>query len=402
MVKRLLFLTLLAIPIASCSKDNIQEEIQFDNSTIQPQAQVVKPTEENEEELVLSSTQKTSNWVSNMQLANGLLESSENTDFVSLYDNALATLVFIQEGKLEKAEHILDFFHGKMESELNSGAGGFYQFRNSSGENGSRTWMGDNAWLLIAINHYHEATGSQKYMAMDVALTNWLRSLQDTDGSLFGGFNENGSAIPKVTEGILTAFNAVKGYDEFHKNILSYLEQSRWSTEENILVAWPDNSAYNHALDLHSLSYIILTDFPESTLEQANRYKNTQIATVTGQELTGYCFDDDKDVIWLEGTAQMTVAFNHAGNIAKANDLLLELEKTFISSTIANGSAGLPYTSNHGTTYGSNMLWDHADITPAVSSTAWYFFAKLKFNPFDLGKEKNMPDTDKFWMDELN
>jgi len=401
MVKQLLFLTLLAISTASCSKVEIQEEIQFDNSTNPPQEPVVEPTEEKGEELPLSTTQKTWNWVSNMQKANGLLESSENTNFVSLYDNALATLVFIQQGELEKAELILDFFISKIQSELNAGSGGFYQFRDGTGENGSRTWMGDNAWLLIAINHYHEAAGNQKYLDMDLALTTWLRSLQDTDGGIIGGFNEDGTTIPKVSEGMLTAFNAVKGYDDFHKNILLYFKETRWNAEENVLVAWPENSAYNYALDLHSLSYGILKDFPVTTLEKANRYKNTQIATVTGKELTGYCFDDDKDVIWLEGTAQMTVAYNHAGNFAKANDLLLELEKTFIASSLAEGSAGLPYTSNHGTTFGSNMLWDHADITPALSSTAWFFFAKQSFNPFELGKDKNIPEADKFWLNEI-
>lgn len=401
MVKRLFFLNFLLILITSCSKDDIQEQIQLDNSINQPSEPIDKPTEEAEEEFVLSTTQKTSNWVTNMQMPNGLLESSENTDFVSLYDNALATLVFIQEGKLEKAAGILDFFHNKIQSELNAGSGGFYQFRNSTGENGSRTWMGDNAWLLIAINHYHAATGNQKYLEMDIALTNWLRSLQDTDGSLKGGFNEDGTAIPKVTEGILTAFNAVKGYDDFHKNILLYLEEARWSAEENALVAWPENIAYNHALDLHSLGFSILKDFPVATLEHANRYKNTQVATVTGKEVTGYCFDDDKDVIWVEGTAQMSVAYNHAGNTSQANELLLELEKTFITSTLADASAGLPYTSNHGSTYGSSILWDHADITPALSSTAWYLFAKLNFNPFELGNDKNILEAEKFWLNEI-
>ena len=82
MVKQLLFLTLLAISTASCSKVEIQEEIQFDNTTNPPQEPVVEPTEEKGEELPLSTTQKTWNWVSNMQKANGLLESSENTNFL--------------------------------------------------------------------------------------------------------------------------------------------------------------------------------------------------------------------------------------------------------------------------------------------------------------------------------
>lgn len=398
MVNKISFVLLFAFIVLSCSKDDLKEEIIFNDGTDLSEETTSQPAEEDNEEQPLSSIQKTANWVTNIQQPNGLLESSENTNFVSLYDNALAALVFIDQGALEKAERILDFFNGKTQTELQSGTGGFYQFRDSNGENGSRTWMGDNAWLLIAINHYHEASGNQKYDDLSQKIEDWLRSLQDTDGSLRGGFNEDGTAIPKVTEGILTAFNAVKGYDDFHKNILSYLKENRWNAQENVLVAWPENPDYNYALDLHGLSFGILKNFPETVLTKADRYTNTQIATVTGKELTGYCFDDDKDVIWLEGTAQMAVAYQLAKNDTKANELVAEIEKTFITSTVLENAIGLPYTANFGTTYGTNQLWDHADIAPALSTTAWYLFAKMKFNPLTLGKEKAIPEADQFWI----
>ncbi|WP_145758377.1 hypothetical protein [Sediminicola sp. YIK13] len=386
-----LFITTLI----SCSSESLEvnEELQleeFDTETIT----VVNPENKEVSNEVWTET---SNWLGKMQLSNGLLESTENGDFVSLYDNALSAIAFTALKKYDKAEAIFDYFDGQIENELLKGNGGFYATRNKQGDHHDRIWMGDNAWLLIALNNYHQATGSNKYNRLSSELELWLRSLQDEDGGLFGGQNEDGTSIHKVTEGIVTAFNAVKGYDDFHKNILLYLKNERWDSNEQLLVAWPENPAYKYALDLHTLGFNTLENFPVTVLYQAERYKNTQTSTLTGEEIIGYCFDEDLDVIWLEGTAQMAVAFQNAGLESEANVLLEELEKTFIKSTTLVNAKGIPYTSNFGTTYGSEDLWDHADITSTISSSVWYLFAKLEFSPLALGKNKSIPSQDKFW-----
>ena len=337
------------------------------------------------------------NWIYEMQGTSGLLESAENTDFVSLYDNALAAILFIQQGNPERAEKIFDFYNSKKETELITN-GGFYQSRNSSGEKGERIWMGDNAWLLIALNHYEATYRSNKYESLSNALDNWLRSMQNEDGSIKGGVNSDGSIIPKVTEGILMAFNAVKGYDDFHKGILNFLHKNRWDNTLGVLTSWPENPQYKYAMDLHPLGNGVFQDMPDDVLFQANRYLNSQNVTVTGEEITGYCFDDDKDVIWLEGTAQMAVAFASIGRFDKSETLIETLEKTLLNSTTVENAQGIPYASNHGTSYGNSMLWDHADIAPALSSTIWYSFAKLGFNPLHLGRKYDIPDGDMFWI----
>lgn len=346
---------------------------------------------------ILTEYIKITNWVSQMQGSNGLLKSSEVVDFVSLYDNALAAIWFTSQGKIKNTERILDYFESKIELELLNNQGGFYQLRDSKGNNGRRTWMGDNAWLLIAINYYHQISGNRKYDYMADQLELWLLSLQDIDGGLWGGFNEDGRQIPKVTEGIITAFNAVRGYSDFHKNILAYIKKERWLKNEQILVAWPENPKYLNALDLHSLGFMIFKNFPETTLNKADMYLNTQVLTTNNKPITGYSFDEDKDVIWLEGTAQMAVAFQMGGYESDADTLLTELEKTFIDSTTLSESKGIPYSSNQGTNFGNNPLWEHADSTPALSSTIWYLFAKSNFNPLELGRNKNIPEEGKFW-----
>ena len=394
-----LLLLLNIVLFLSCTKD---ETIVFSASSIEEPLVVNTTTlpEDKEEVEPKTDLSKAVNWVVKMQSANGLLESSENTDFVSLYDNALAALVFMELNEMDGAEKIFDYFNGQVNNELLSADGGFYQFRDSNGENGSRTWMGDNAWLLIALNKYHSVTGNEKYKTMAQGIEQWLRGLQDTDGGLWGGKNEDGTVIPKVTEGIITAFKAVQGYDDFHKNILTFLKENRWDTTNEILWAWPENPAYNHALDLHSLGGLIFEDYSPQNLFQADRYYTTQTSTVNGLEISGYCFDEDKDVVWLEGTAQMAVAHKISGNDFSANELIVELEKSFINSPSFSDSKGIPYSSNHGTTYGTSLLWDHADLTPALSATAWYIFAKIGFNPLETGEQKEIPVIESFWLTE--
>ena len=383
----------------SCTKASISEELPLQRNPIDNQAEDSEMEDISEDTTTPASSNTAAVYelITQMQHESGLLESAAFTNFVSLYDNALAAIVFIDNGDLDKAEKIFDFFEGRQETELLMGSGGFYQSRNTEGNNGARTWMGDNAWLLIALNHYHNTTRTGKYDILAENLENWFRSLQDETGGLSGGFNSDGSEIPMVTEGIITAFNAVEGYDSFHSNIINFLKNERWDEEHMLLVASPDTPRYNFALDLHSLGFNIFPNFPETVLQEADRYKTTQTATVSGMEVTGYCFDEDKDVVWLEGTAQMAVAFNEAHLTIEAEKALAEIEKTFINSTASSTAHGIPYAANFGTSYGALPLWDHADTTPALSSGIWYVFAKTGLNPFALGKDKDIPEEDLFW-----
>ncbi|MDB4291879.1 hypothetical protein N9954_00615 [Maribacter sp.] len=393
MVKKYALYLFLGIVLTSCEKEEIT------NNTVAPIETIIAPDNIENTSPEINPDTPINNWIDGQQSASGLLISSENFDFVSLYDNSLAALLFTRKGELPKAELILDFFANRVEFEFETQTGGFYQFRTANGENGSRKWLGDNAWLLIAINHYHEASNTRKYAAMADKLESWMRSLQDEDGGLYGGYNEDGSMIPKVTEGIMTAYNAIPGYDDFHKNILRYLKANRWDPDLQNLNAWPENEAYTNALDILAISQGVFEDFPKQSLLVADQlFLTSQIVTLSGQQITGYCFDEDKDVIWLEGTAQMAVALQTNGNIDRSKELLGEIEKTFIQGFATNDSKGIPYVTNHGTNYGAGLLWDHADLTPALSSTIWYLFGQMNFNPFLLAKEKNIPENDKFWL----
>jgi hypothetical protein len=378
---QILILTILLTAVSACGKDQA------------PADDLTKDT------IGIIETQVT-HWFYLQQLPNGLLESVENSTGASLYDNALGAMVFMLQNDYEKAEKIFDFFNARIDSELNAGIGGFSQIRSSEGVPNRHRWMGDNAWLLIALNNYKARTGKSRYDNLSKHIRNWLVSLQDTDGGLFAGYDANGKLLNyKVTEGMIDAFNAVEGYTDFHKKLLQFLKENRWDKNDKNLVAWPENPPYLYALDLHPWSYLIFENYPNSALTTANRHLTTQKSTVTGKEITGYCFDEDRDAVWFEGTGQMTLAFHFANRLAERDQYLLEMEKGLKHSTKDSNASGFPYASNPGTHYGDGLLWNSADKEIAISGGAWYVFTKRKFNPFGVGRDKNIPREDMFWMD---
>ena len=394
--KTTIYLALIYI-VLSCSKDSEDLTISavLETAVYEDQIPEIEQTKTSEEDLAVY------NWVAQMQLPNGLMESSEETDFVSLYDNALSAITFIASGDYAKAEKIFDYFNARIETELEYGTGGFYQFRSGNGDNRRTRWLGDNAWLLIALNNYKAITGNIKYDVLREKLEYWIRSQQDIDGGLWGGYRENGTQFHKITEGNLIAFEAVEGYDDFHKGILEFLSSQRWNANDGLIVAWPDNPQYYYALDVFPLAYLIFDDIPVETLNSANRFFTHQVATLTTTEVSGYCFDEDRDVIWLEGTAQMGLAFHKAGEYNQQDRLLQTLEKIANSDENNIKPQGLPYVTNPGSCYGAESLWDHADKKAALSSSCWYLFNKMGHNPFDFGQQRHIPESDKFWNTEL-
>ena len=342
-------------------------------------------------------SEKVFQWLASIQLPNGLLESSENSNFVSLYDNALAAFSFMAKGERNKAEAIFDFFDSRQNQELLISPGGYSQFRDRNGSPSGNRWMGDNAWLLMALNHHAAIYNSTRYAELRLNMENWIRQLQSTDGAIWGGFASNGTRIGIVTEGMIDAFNAVPGYDSFHKKALLYLKTNRWDESGKQLISWPGNT-YELALDNYPWAYCTFEDFPVAILDKASLFKNTQTATVSGSILTGFAPDIDNDVVWLEGTGEMAVAWNKAGKDSIARYYLNEMDKANIESTLHSGSRGLPYVSNPGTSYGASPLWQGADTKSCISSSAWFIFGTMKFDPFQSGYDKGIPEGDKFWL----
>jgi len=334
-------------------------------------------------------------WLDSVQLSNGLVETSYQSNLISLYDNALSVCAFVSVEQFERAERILQFFKARLQSEMLYGTGGYFQFRSSSGPQGNR-WLGDNAWLLIAIQNYEAATHDYQFSEMRDSLDSWIRRQQDVDGGVWGGTEANGAIIGKVTEGMIDAFNAVRGFDSFHEGLLSYLELERWDTTDGLLVSWP-GSDYYYALDNFSWGYCAFEGFPDRVLHDADRFFCSQFHQPSQKQIQGYCFDEDRDVVWLEGTSQMAIAYLKSGNSERANSILREVAKAHVIELSRPTLKGLPYATNQGTGYGNGILWSNVDSRPATAACCWFIMACREFDPLQLNYGKAVPAENRFW-----
>lgn len=167
----------------------------------------------------------------------GLLPSQQDNN-ASTYNNALAAMVFILEGDHIKTKKILEFYNDKASEFFNNRCGnfnsscsnsdpcgenapcGFFQYRDSHTgiplQNINR-WMGDNAWLLMAIHHYQAATSDTSYAAMAQAIIRLLKSFQQPAGYIASGWENGDQSFNKNmghSEGNLDAYKALLLFNE--------------------------------------------------------------------------------------------------------------------------------------------------------------------------------------------
>jgi len=338
-------------------------------------------------------------WLAANQHSNGLVTVTSSS-FVSLYDQSLAALSFMALGDNARAEKIFDYFDARINSELKVAPGGFYQFRDVNGtiSTDSPHWVGDVAWLLIALNYYEAYIDANKYETLQTEIENWIRSLANADGNIKGGYTHAGATIICGTEGLLDAFHAVRGYDNWHKNLLGYMKTDRWSTTDRLFTNFkgPSSDPYIYPLDIFSWGYSMMPGTSISILQKASRFVNAQRAT-NGKTIVGFGPDTDKDIVWLEGTGQMVVAYQLAGDTTSANLYISEMRKTLLRDNAYPDAYAIPYATNPGTNFGTSPTWIGEEIGGAISSSTFYLFGALNFNPYAVGRAKNIPAADKFW-----
>ncbi|MCS7228036.1 MAG: hypothetical protein NZ839_03620, partial [Endomicrobia bacterium] len=327
----------------------------------------------------------------------GLVRSFENINRAVTYDQALAAITYTYYADFQNAKRIFDAYKNNIGW---TGVGGYaeeYNVTNYSVIKSSRT-TGPNLWMLLALMYYKHFTGSTEYDVMISSLANWLSSRQDTDGGLKYGYDGANWLDWKSTEHNLTAYAVFQNYarmfnnnDYFTKanNIKNWLN-NMWISNEKRFRVGNTVPQIDKALDCYSLA---ICAFPAGDYNECINgvngqgvdyyFKCTQTSQLTGKQVTGYDFggnsgsNPDKDAVWLEGTAQMAVAYWIMGLISSHTYFIDQIEKAVVP--MGETAQGIPYATNNGTAYGG---WRMDAVNPCISSICWYLFAKNKFNPF--------------------
>src|SRR5262249_20554258 len=98
----------------------------------------------------------------------------------------------------------------------------------------------------------------------------------------------------------------------------------------------------------------------------------------TDQGWTGVDFNDDKDGVWFEGSAQLAVAYERAAQGSPAQTLRLMLAQAQATPPFGGGF-GLAAASREGLTTGFGFYYFRRRH---VGATSWNVFAQRVFNPF--------------------
>lgn len=307
----------------------------------------------------------------------GLLSSQED-DRASTYINALTVMVFTLKNdneSLSKAERILDYFNSRCDDSefyTENEARGFYQYRSSETgypDTNSNRWMGDNAWLLMAIRYYKDSTGDTAYDSMADEITNLLESFQQPEGYIASGWEkgDNNFSTDGHPEGNLDAYNALLSYGK----ITAAEKVKQW-------LDFNDLDWKYGPLDLHSWRVLSLGSEYGFCLNDTDQYK--RIIDYKNSEVTGFVpFTHLNNNIWSEGTGQMAVSFYKAGYKELGDKYLSELEKLLFEPAAFPGTQTVAYLALPDP---DNYEWVHTD-KGHVAGVCWYIFAKNRFDPFE-------------------
>jgi hypothetical protein len=332
------------------------------------------------------------------------------------YDNALAAIALVACGDVARASRIANalslasrsdrtFADGRIRNGYRAGPletkppalPGWWddvsqRWLEDAAQDGTST--GNVAWAALALLTLHEATGKQPYLDDARRLMDWIatNAADDTDGFTGGchGFDPAQQRLTwKSTEHNVDVHAAaawlhrLTGDDRALAMAASarrFLDRMYDDADGHFEIGTnPDGSRAQPgklALDTQLWPLLAVADAPRSwrrALQFAERHFRVG---------DGFDFDADRDGVWVEGTAQAVLAFRHAGEASRHNELLDSLHADRSASGLLNATR----TGTVSTGLSIDPTRTVADLfyfrRPHLGATAWGALAALGFNPF--------------------
>lgn len=340
-----------------------------------------------------------------------------NTGFT--YDNALASIALFACGRDVQAIRVADalllaldrdrhFSDGRVRNAYRSGSviskteamllPGFWSAASNAWveddyQVGSAT--GNLAWAALALLTAYERSDNQSYLQAATKIMRWIdtNTGDHSDIGFTGGtFGHEPSPVKldwKSTEHNLDVY-AVAGW-------LSESEEERdWQTMRDKARKFLD-AMWNGEQGRFYVGSLPGSDLPNLTQSGIDselwpilavaefRSRSDRVLEWVDRHYTvgeGFDFNDDRDGIWLEGTAQAALALQQAGHTARAEILLATIAAEISPDNLVYATVGQELTT--GLMIGPTSTY--ADFKyfrlPHVGATAWAILAAKNWNPF--------------------
>jgi len=251
---------------------------------------------------------------------------------------------------------------------------------------------------MIALLALYERTGAQAHLDAALDLARFIQEFRNTSGTyqgFLGGLDAPESEAPVARPWASTEHNLdiYAGFSSLFQ-ITGDVEwqQDAQHARELVQAMWDESLECNRAgtldpetpneepgmlpVDVQAWHVLaeggILATRPELLACAEIQHRVDEV------ELSGFDFNDDKDGIWFEGSAQMAAAHIEAGNGPEANALRAMLRTA--QTTVPYGDGlGLAASSSEALTTGFGSYYFQR---LHIGASAWHVFAQLGFNPF--------------------
>lgn len=263
---------------------------------------------------------------------------------------------------------------------------------------------GDNAWTMIALLALYEKTLDTNYLNAATVIGNFINQFR-SDSALYQGFlggisnAETPNPSPRTyasTEhnlDIHAAFERMfeitgdSAWSDGAQHAQLFVE-AMWDDTDGCYLAGtisPDvRNELTNELPLDTQSWSILSLTNALVLHPQLLDDAEALLGCSSNGFTGFDFNNDKDGVWFEGTAQMCVAYAVAGRPQMSATLAETLGNAQQMPPPVGNGLGMVAASHNGLTTGFSTEFgpNYYNCRLHIGATAWNIFAQLGFNPY--------------------
>lgn len=275
------------------------------------------------------------------------------------------------------------------------------------------TATGNVAWAALALLTLADATHDPRYREGAAKLADWVVAFtyeaQQPAGFIGGLYGYDGEAVSQTWKSTEHNTDMAAVFDWLFR-----LEPSdKWRTNAKIArdfvaAQWDAPSSHfwvgttpdgrttnrgNAGLDAQ-LWPLLLTDAPaawQASIKHAEQAHGVRKAGSNAGDIRGFDFNDDRDGVWWEGTAQAALLYRALGRAQDADRLFAEMDQQFSPGGMIWATDSAKITTGFALSPTSTTDDFFYFRLPHLGATAWAALAATGWNPFTGARVTGVP-----------